>query len=56
MLLGIGDGGGAADENGVLPIEPADPHQPPDDVGQVGAEDPPIDMELVDNDVFQIGE
>ena len=56
MLLGIGHGRGAADEDGVLSVEAADPFQAPEHVGHVAAEDPPVDVKLVHYHVLQIGE
>ena len=56
VLPRIGDGRRTADEDRVLPVETADPDQAADDVGQVGAEDAPVDVELVDDDVLEVAE
>ena len=54
MLPGIGDRGRAADEDGVPAVEAADPDEAPEHVRQVGAEDAPVDVELVDDHVLEV--
>ena len=56
VLPGVGHGGGAADKDRVAAVEPADPDQTPKHVRQVGSEDPPVDVELVDDHVLEIRE
>ena len=56
VLPGVGDRGRAADEDRVAAVEAADPDQTPEHVRQVGAEDPPVDVELVDDDVLEVRE
>ena len=51
---GVGDGGRAADEDGVAAVEAADALQPPQHVGDVRAEDASIAVQLVDDDVAQV--
>ena len=53
-LPGIRDRGGGADEDRIRPVVGADPAQPADDVGDVAAEQPPVRVELVDDDVAQV--
>ena len=53
QLLGIGDGGGAADVGRLGPIERADPVQPPDHVCDVAAKDSAVGVELVEDHVAQ---
>ncbi len=50
VLPRVGHRGGAEDEHRVRAVEPADPDEAADHVGQVGAEDPPVDVKLVDHD------
>ena len=56
MLPGVCHRGGAADKDRVAAVEAADPDQTPEHVRQVGPEDAPIHMELVDDDVLEIRE
>ena len=56
VLPGVGDRGRAADEDRVAAVEAADPDQTPEHVRQVGAEDPPVDVELVDHHVLEVRE
>ena len=53
---GPADGGRAEHEGRVRPVEVADPAQAAQQVGHVGAEDPPQDVELVDHHVLQPGQ
>ena len=54
--LRIGHGGRGEDEHRVGTVEGADPPQPAQDVGDVGAEHPAIVVALVDHDVGQPAE
>ncbi len=56
VLPGIGDRGRAADEDRVAAVEAADPDQTPEHIRQVGAEDAPVDVELVDDHVLEVRE
>ena len=56
VLPGVRDRGRAADEDRVPAVEAADPDQTPEHVRQVGAEDPPVDVELVDHHVLEVRE
>ena len=51
---GVGDGGRAADERRFRAVEGADALEPADHVGQVGAEDPPVPVEFVQDDVAEV--
>ena len=44
----------AADDDGGRPVVRADPQEPPDDVRDVAAEDAPVHVELVDDDVPEL--
>ncbi len=55
VLLGVCHRGRAADEHRVGPVEPADPLQPAEHVGQMAAEHPAVDVQLVHHHVLQIG-
>ena len=50
----VGDRRRAEDELRVGAVEPGDPPQPPQDVGQVAAEDAAVVVELVDDDVLEV--
>ncbi len=54
VLPGIRHRGGAADEDRVPAVEAADPDQTPEHIRQVGPEDAPVDMELVDDHILEI--
>ncbi len=51
---GIGDGCRAQNELRVGAVEIRDPFEPPQDVGQVAAEDAAVVVEFVDDDVLQV--
>ena len=53
---GVGDGRRGEQEAGLGPVGGGDPPQAADHVGDVGAEDPPVDVGLVDRDDRQVGE
>ena len=50
---GLADGGRREDEGGVRAVAGAQPAQPAQQVGDVGAEDAPQHVQLVDHDVAQ---
>ena len=54
QLLGVADGGRAAEELRVGPVEAAEPLQPPEDVGHVRAVDPAVAVDLVHDHVAQV--
>lgn len=54
VFTGIGHRRRTADKNGIGAVKTADPHEPADDIGEVRTENPAVDMQLIDNDVFQI--
>ena len=51
--LGLADRGRTEDEGGVAAVVATDAAEPPQDVGDMGAEDPPQHVELVDDDVAE---
>ena len=53
--LGLGDGGRGEDERRPRAVGRADPAQPPEHLGDVGAEDPAVVVALVDHDVARAG-
>ena len=55
MLLRVCHRGGTADEDGVLPVEPADPFQAPEHIGHMASEDAAIRVKFIDDHVLQIG-
>src|SRR6266550_2237045 len=55
-LLRICDGGRAADHDWVTVIEGAHPPQAAEHVRQVTAEDAPVGVQLIDDDVAEVGE
>ena len=55
MLPGICHGCGTADEDGVLPVEAADPFETSEHIGHMAAENPAIDVKLVHDHVLQVG-
>ena len=54
QLVRVADRGRAADEYRRGAVEPRDPLQAPDDAGHVGAENAPVGVHLVDDDVLQM--
>ncbi len=54
--LGIGDRGGTGYDLGAGSVEFAHPFQPAEDLGEVGAENPPIGMEFIDHHKAEIAE
>ena len=54
QLPGVGDGGAAQDELGLGPVKGAQAHQAAQHVGQIAAEDAPVAMDFVDDDVAQV--
>ena len=56
QLQGIGDRGRGEDEAGRGSVELGDPPQPPQHVGDVGAEHAPVGVSLVDHHPFEVGE
>ena len=54
QLLRVGDGGRAEDVLRMAAVELAQPHQPAQHVGQVGAEHAAVGVDFVDDDVFQV--
>ncbi len=53
-LARVGDGGAAGDDRGVAAVEPAQPQQAAQHVGEVRAEQPAVGVQLVDDDVAQV--
>jgi len=56
VLPGVCNRRRAADENGVLSVEPADPFETPKHVGHVTAENSAIDVKFIYDYIFQVGE
>jgi len=56
VLARVGHGGRAADEDRVSAVEAAHPLQAPEHVGQVAAEHPAVDVQLVHHHVREVGE
>ena len=56
MLLGVGDGGRRSDELGTGAVVSADAAETTNRVGHVGAEDAPVGVHFVEDDVAQVGE
>ena len=54
MLARVADRRRGADERGVRPVEARDAQEAPQHVGHVRAEDAPVRVELVDDDVAQV--
>ena len=54
QLLGVGDGGRRQDEHRVRSVEPADPLEPPDHVGQMAPEDAAVLVDFVDYHKAQV--
>ena len=53
-LLGVRDGRGGQHEDRLTAVEPADPGEPAQHVRHVGAEHPPVGVQLVDHHVTQL--
>ncbi len=53
QLAGVADGRRAADHRGIAAVEAADPEQPAQHVGEVGAEEATVGVQLVDDDVAE---
>ena len=56
VLLRVRHRGGTADEDRVPAVEAADPDETAQDVRHVGAEDPPVDVEFVDDHILEVRE
>ena len=54
QFLRVGDGRGAADKRGICAIKRADALQTAQQIGQVGTKNPPVGMDFINDDEFEI--
>ncbi len=56
VFVGVGNGCGGTNELWCSAVESANTMQAAQDIGKMAPEDPPVDMQLVNNDIAQLGQ